>query len=734
MDHERWQRIEAAFDRIRSADIAERGEVLEEIGREDPELRAEVEKLLAAPDETADGLLSPLPAGLIEEMCHVPDPFLGRRVGRFRVERVIASGGMGTVFEAIQEQPRRSVALKIMRPELATGEALRRFEHEWQTLARLRHENIAQVYDAGIHEDAQGRVPFIAMEYIPDAKDIVTYAEDHRLGIRSRLELVAGLCDAVHHGHQRGVIHRDLKPANVLVDVSGRIKVIDFGIARAADRDHVITTLHTSFGQLLGTMQYMSPEQCDGDPRDVDTRSDVYSLGVIAYELLTGQPPYSTRGLSVYQAMRVIRESIPPPLSSLDRRLRGDTEAIVAKALEKNRDRRYPSAQAMQDDIERYLRGDTVSVQKPSIWRHLTRRIRRHPILTSAIMTAAATLLVSVLIIVAGELAVRRYARLTPVGVQYPFGDRRAAHLVSRFGDHLAIYGSASSPRVNNVMVQLVERPSRFGGGKVVLSIVIEGARATEHQLCMHLAENLETPVWMTPQIDPAGYPEVPDEGLFAQIPPPRFGVEKFLVADVFLDPPGEDEIIVIGNQFAGSPGYVRIYDFGGDILFEAWHLGLIKHVAWWKEVGLVVCAGDRHGRSEISMYGYPEHPPPWPDGIFAIRPQSGVILGWVNEIDWPDAWRRDPLVSDHVAWYKTLAPREIGDAFQFTDLIPTAARVYSDLHLEAYCASKDPVGNMRLDISPQGELLHAHLDDFFIQTRQQKGIGLPDLIDWPPP
>ena len=198
------------------------------------------------------------------------------RIGNYSIRRLIASGGMGTVYEALQEQPRRTVAVKIMKAGMFSEAGLHRFEYEAQLLARLRHPGVAQVYEAGTHREGGQDIPFFAMEYIPNAKSITAYASERRLSTRDKLKLFGQVCDAVHHGHQRGIVHRDLKPGNILVDSEGRPKIIDFGVARATDSDMAAAAHQTEVGQLIGSLQYMSPEQFDADPNDIDTRSDVY--------------------------------------------------------------------------------------------------------------------------------------------------------------------------------------------------------------------------------------------------------------------------------------------------------------------------------------------------------------------------------------------------------------------------------------------------------------------------
>jgi len=289
------------------------------------------------------------------------------KIGQYVIRRVIASGGMGTVFEAQQENPRRPAAVKVVRRSMASDEALHRFQREAQALARLRHPGIAQIYEAGTYEDAGVTLPFFALEYIPNAKTITACAGARNLNVRGKLELFLQVCEAVHYGHQRGIIHRDLKPGNILVDSECRVRIIDFGVARAIDADLEAGDSRTQVGQIVGTAQYMSPEQFDADPNDLDTRSDVYALGVVLYELLAGKLPYGTENSGVFEIARIVREEQPAALGATVHGIDGEIELIVAKALQKDREHRYQSAFGLAADIRRHLKGEAISAKPTSV-------------------------------------------------------------------------------------------------------------------------------------------------------------------------------------------------------------------------------------------------------------------------------------------------------------------------------------------------------------------------------
>lgn len=310
-------------------------------------------------------------------------------IGRYRIISVLGEGGMGTVYEAEQDQPHRTVALKVIRPGFMSPDLIRRFARESEVLGRLQHPGIAQIYEAGTSEEAYGAQPFFAMELVR-GEPLTDYANSHALDRDQRLELFARVCDAVAYAHQQGVIHRDLKPANILVDAAGQPKILDFGVARLTDAD--IQTRQTTVGEVIGTLQYMSPEQINAEPAELDYRSDVYTLGVILFELLTGRMPYDLSRKMIHEVARIIMLDDPAKLSTINRRLSGDVEIIVAKTLEKEKERRYSSANDLASDVRRFLRDEPIFARPASAMYQLRKFARRNRVFVGGLVVAAALL------------------------------------------------------------------------------------------------------------------------------------------------------------------------------------------------------------------------------------------------------------------------------------------------------------------------------------------------------
>ncbi len=373
-----------------------RADFLSERCGSDARLRAEVESLLAQDEGSGEFMDAPVLTPRIADTVSLDiGKRFGQLIGRYRVVRVLGEGGMGSVFLAEQDKPTRLVALKVIRPGVASAKLLRRFEHEAQVLGRLQHPGIAQIYEAGTADTGEGAQPYFVMEYVR-GRSLMEYAQGSQLGTRQRLELLAKICDAVQHAHQKGIIHRDLKPGNILVTEEGQPKILDFGVARATDADIQATTIQTDVGQLVGTIPYMSPEQAGGDVTELDTRSDVYALGVLGYELLAGRLPYDLSKKMIHEAVRVIREDDPTPLSSIDRVFRGDVETIIAKALQKERTRRYQSASDLAGDIRRYLSDQPIVARPPSLTYQLRMFARRNTLLVGAIGTITLVLVAGI--------------------------------------------------------------------------------------------------------------------------------------------------------------------------------------------------------------------------------------------------------------------------------------------------------------------------------------------------
>ena len=306
-------RVKDVFVAALDVERASRTDFVREASGGDARLVREVTALLQALVSSGSFLDTPVNADARVE-APADSAMVGRRVGRYEILAFHAAGGMGVVYRARQQQPRREVALKLVRPELVTARTLRRLEYEAELLGRLQHPGIAQVFEAGIESTDAGPQPFFAMEFV-DGEALHDAARDRPW--KEQVELLRSLCDAVHHAHQRGIIHRDLKPSNILVDRSGQPKVLDFGVARATEAGLEQVTLQKDPQQLVGTVAYRSPEQAAGHQDEVDVRSDVYSLGVIAHELLTGELPHDVRGRTLAEALRTIQEEEPATLGDV---------------------------------------------------------------------------------------------------------------------------------------------------------------------------------------------------------------------------------------------------------------------------------------------------------------------------------------------------------------------------------------------------------------------------------
>lgn len=372
----RFEAIHELFEAVEDAPADARPRRLAEL-TDDHALRAEVLSLFDHDQTAAIAGVERIVQKTLSQGAEHPPAIPG-----LETQEVLGSGAMGLVYRGSQTNPKRDVAIKVLRAGLGTPGLLRRFRAESDALARLRHPGIATVHQTGIERTPIGDRPYLVMELV-EGIPLDQWLNANNPSQTKRLELIANVCDAVQHAHSRGVIHRDLKPSNILVTKDGSPKLIDFGVARITDPSNTVS-MHTAAGEVVGTLAYMSPEQLLGDPAAIDTRSDVYTLGVIMFYILSGTLPHDVTTLSIGAAARVIEEQAPKRPSTISPALKGDPETIILHALQKEKDRRYQTAEALADDIRRFLADLPINARPPSTLYLLSRFAKRNKALVAA--------------------------------------------------------------------------------------------------------------------------------------------------------------------------------------------------------------------------------------------------------------------------------------------------------------------------------------------------------------
>ncbi len=444
MNPDRWAAIDRLYRAAAELPAESRPAYIRDMAS-DPQIAEEVISLLE--HSSTDDLLETDATGPVGNVLDLAASFEqpplrpGERIHRYIVQGLLGRGGMSAVYAAEQDTPRRTVAIKIpLTGGLGSRSAARRFLDEAMYLGKLRHEGIAQIFEAGLHEVGdQPPRPFIAMEFVPDAVRITDYCRQRDLSLQSRLGLFVRVCRALHHGHQRGIIHYDVKPSNILIDSGGNPKLIDFGVSRTTE-PIVRDSASTGGGrEVAGTFQYMSPEQREANPLLVDIRTDVYSLGVVLYETIAGVLPAHVKDQSSPPAAPHTGEMQVPPLQFRGHPVDVDLATIVSAAMEKDPDRRYQSAADLAADLEAFLSTRPLIGRPPGVGRRMRLFIRRHPRACLAAGVVAAVLALAAIQISRSNIAARR-------------ADQTATTLLSLMNDML------SSPRMRgNANVRVVE-------------------------------------------------------------------------------------------------------------------------------------------------------------------------------------------------------------------------------------------------------------------------------------
>ncbi|MEK6643885.1 MAG: serine/threonine-protein kinase [Planctomycetota bacterium] len=785
---DRWETILSIFDAVRHAPTAERPALLSDRCGSDGGLRAEVESLLEHDVRAEPAFLVPKEIG--EFRTDQADPLIGCVVAGYTIKEAIARGGMGTVYLAEQVKPRRDVALKVLQAAFWTRSAEKRFDAESHILGYLRHTNIAQVYEAGTHRSETGAtIHYFAMEYVPDARPITKYADEHSLTQKVRLELFLQLCDAVAYGHQKGVIHRDLKPANVLVGVDhiapgdspgakwgrGIVKVIDFGIARTVDSDIAATTMHTEAGQLLGTLAYMSPEQCAADPSQIDATTDIYSLGMILYELLTGRMPYDVSNMTIQSAARIIceqeprrpstfkrsdRGSIPSPYEGEGKGgairagfqpVKGDLETIILKAIEKSRAKRYQSVSDLSNDVRRLINGEPISARPPTAYSRMLRWAARHPLATPIL----AGLLIAGLIVVVSKRSIE-LIRHSPASVALTQGGLswdRHRHRPFLHGDH-AVFLSKSDEYLgewkstdNSAGIRCALKLDRPREGMAAL-IGFDCHRTDRFRGKLCIFEPDRTDPVREMFVDEATVRAMPDDWWPrpAHAKGRAYRAEDFCLAhawtiDIFDgDRNAGDEIVACFQHERFTQGVLRIYNQNGDVLFSVWQDGGISEVGWLSAERLLVCIAPRGDRDEpaFTELNQSRHP----KVIFGIRPVLGMTSNaWILPTA-PPQWTGEVF---KVAWYKTFCPAVFAKSWQFVPIVVSGSALpngylpdrFISLRLSpAEDSGIDQMPSFEVIVDAEGKISHYMPVSDTVRQMARSRPDLPkpgelQLVDW---
>lgn len=572
-----------------------------------------------------------------------PRSAIPERIGRYRILGELGSGGMARVFVAEQASPRRRVALKVLNIAAADGAATR-LQTEAEVLADLSHPSIATVHEFGIWREAGQLTPYIAMELVPGARSVIAHATENGLALRDRLELMAEVCGALQHAHQRGVIHRDLKPENILVGEDGRPRVIDFGIARLMREDHGLTIDR----QVLGTPHYVSPEQIVNGSSAADVRSDIYALGCVLYELLCGKKVWSEAGDSLAAVVRAALRTEPPAPRSVDASIPKDVEAVILKAISREPAERYQSAHELTEELRRCLRGEPVTARRPGAWTRSMRWLGRHPIVGT--VAACCVIASSSLGLTFGAVW---WLNMVPHSVEIDSADPRSVLIYARSGAVIERLGFGSA----------VHSADLFTGGEGIPGrrlIVVGLSRASEPD---------GTPLLEVRELNRRGRAKI-DRGWAWRPAYPMWSAAERPGEDrvslfrsnmiaferVFPDDPTPGpQIVSIARHLPFSPSAIAVHALDGRLLHKVWHDGDLQGLKWLPNQGHFIVVGLN---SEV-QWSDRERAIPFsidsgsPCVVFAHKPEFDRVTGLIR----PGCPRADvePM------WYKALLLSEAG-------------------------------------------------------------------------
>ncbi len=471
MDAQLWSRVQQLFESALAAEPSARPALLERCCGSDAALRGEVESLLAAAER--DHAFLETPACTIEYSRGAPyetPSRAGTRIGRYEIISLLGSGGSSAVYEAEQDLPHRRVALKVLRSLPLLDELSRaRLDREIRALARLDHPGIARIYDAGVADDG---VAFIAMELVT-GRHLTDHAQAAALDQTARLALFREVCAAIEYAHQRGVIHLDLKPSNIVVSSAGRAKVLDFGLARVVADDSTRASIVGGAGALCGTLAYMSPERAGESPAAPNVRSDVYSLGAVLFELLSGTPPIALAGATISAALRRIQERPPAPLRIAGRPVDRELAAIVAMALEKSPESRYPSVAALLDDLERLATRRPTRARPVGTWGAIAKFMARNRLATTFVAVLLAVLTTTAIVSTVLARAYSNEYQRAEQALSDELAAREAAQETAAFLESLFTEASpdaagATEPTLRDVLGRGVEKLDNIHGQPLI--------------------------------------------------------------------------------------------------------------------------------------------------------------------------------------------------------------------------------------------------------------------------